>query len=82
SEKDHITVEDLPSYIIGEKIKGQKIKINGIVPLKEAVEMVESQLFKIVQERCNTTYEMAELLGVNQSTVVRKLQKLTKNANL
>ncbi|MGI6425077.1 MAG: sigma 54-interacting transcriptional regulator [Tepidanaerobacteraceae bacterium] len=79
SEMNHVTVEELPSYITGEKKNSQKVKVIDVVPLKEAVEIVESQLLKMAQERCNTTYEIAKLLGVNQSTVVRKIRKLFRN---
>ena len=44
------------------------------MPLKEAVKMVESQLLQMAKNRCKTTYEMAEVLDVNQSTIVRKLR--------
>ncbi|MGI5859859.1 MAG: sigma 54-interacting transcriptional regulator [Tepidanaerobacteraceae bacterium] len=78
SEKDCITMKDLPQNIIGKKTD-QKITVEGIMPLKEAIELVESQLLQMAQNRCKTTYEMAELLDVNQSTIVRKLQKLGIN---
>lgn len=75
SEKDRITVKDLPQNIIGAKFN-QQITVDGIIPLRKAVEMVESQLLQMAQEQCKTTYEMAKLLDVNQSTIVRKLRRL------
>ena len=77
SEKDYITMKDLPQNIIGKK-SNQQITVEGIIPLKKAVELVESQLLQMAQDQCKTTYEMAQLLDVNQSTIVRKLRKLEK----
>jgi len=37
--------------------------------------MVERQLLHKAVEQCNSTYDIAKILGVNQSTVVRKIQK-------
>ncbi|MDD4753440.1 MAG: helix-turn-helix domain-containing protein, partial [Desulfitobacteriaceae bacterium] len=52
-----------------------------ICSLKEATDEVEKQLLRKVQEKCKNTYQMAEVLKVNQSTIVRKLHKygLLKN---
>ncbi|UUZ86697.1 hypothetical protein LJK88_15995 [Paenibacillus sp. P26] len=58
---------------------GQKlIQINRIVPLKEAIESLEKELLTLAQERYGSTTKMAEALGVNQSTVSRKLQQYGK----
>ncbi|MGI6765614.1 MAG: sigma 54-interacting transcriptional regulator [Lentihominibacter sp.] len=46
-----------------------------IIPLKEARRQLEEQLVKNAIEVYKTTYKAAEILDVNQSTVVRLLQK-------
>ncbi|MFP4660756.1 MAG: sigma 54-interacting transcriptional regulator [Halanaerobiales bacterium] len=51
------------------------IKISNIIPLPEAVSKVEKKLLAMAREQGKTTYQMAELLGVDQSTIVRKLKK-------
>ena len=51
------------------------IIVKDIVPLKEAVSLVEKELLKLAREKNISTYEMADILGVNQSTIVRKLNK-------
>ncbi|WP_078409146.1 sigma-54 interaction domain-containing protein [Priestia abyssalis] len=48
--------------------------------LQEAVEEVEKRWLKRAFKRFKTTYEMAEYLGLSQSTVVRKLKKYNINA--
>ena len=76
-----VTVEDsviqpshLPQYI---KLPYQRT--NVIVPdlmkLKEAVAEVEIQLLQKAFSKYQNTYKIAKVLGVNQSTVVRKMQK-------
>ncbi|MGB9975576.1 sigma 54-interacting transcriptional regulator [Thermovenabulum sp.] len=83
SEKNFIGVEDLPQYIKKSETSRQnhcKITVEGLMPLKEAIEMVEKQLLFLARKQCKNTYEMADLLGINQSTVVRKLKKLKDNS--
>ncbi|MFW6287241.1 MAG: sigma 54-interacting transcriptional regulator [bacterium] len=74
------------SSVINDKLVGRflefeqdnpekSIRITNIIPLQEAVEKVEKRLLSMVQEQGKTTYQMAEILGVNQSTIVRKLKK-------
>ncbi len=46
-----------------------------IIPIKEARRQLEEQLVRNAMEVYKTTYKAAEVLGVNQSTVVRLLQK-------
>jgi PAS domain S-box-containing protein/TyrR family helix-turn-helix protein len=48
--------------------------------LQEAVEEVEKRWLRRAFKQFKTTYEMAEYLGLSQSTVVRKLKKYNINA--
>ncbi|MGM0603381.1 MAG: sigma 54-interacting transcriptional regulator [Bacillota bacterium] len=61
--------------LINIKDQKNKIDVKEILPLTEAVEEVEKKILMLAKENERSTYEMAELLGVNQSTVVRKLKK-------
>jgi transcriptional regulator with PAS, ATPase and Fis domain/NAD-dependent dihydropyrimidine dehydrogenase PreA subunit len=75
-EGDEISVDDLPQYVKEQDDAfDSKVIVEGVIPLREAVEEVERQLIKHAQEEHETTYEIAKALGVNQSTVVRKLKK-------
>lgn len=58
---------------------GRAITVTGLIPLKEAINEVEQILVTMAMERYNTTVKAAEALGVNQSTVVRKLRKIKDN---
>lgn len=81
TKNDVIEEKDLPVFLIKNDDYCEKVILEGIMPLKEATEILEKKLIEKAYEKYNTTYEMANALGVNQSTVVRKIQKyLRKNA--
>lgn len=56
---------------------GKGIKIDKILPLKEATSIVEKELLRMAREVSSSTYEIAAMLGVDQSTVSRKLKQIT-----
>ncbi|GED67203.1 RNA polymerase subunit sigma-54 [Brevibacillus reuszeri] len=76
ADEDIITTQQLPVEIsvAGEE---QAMLEPGIasISLKEALEQVEEKWMRYAAERCRTTAEMAQLLGISQPSVVRKLQK-------
>jgi transcriptional regulator with PAS, ATPase and Fis domain/iron only hydrogenase large subunit-like protein len=51
------------------------ISVSSIMPLSEAVEEVEKKILEMAQQGGKSTYEIADMLKVNQSTVVRKINK-------
>ena len=77
SNTDEIMINDLPDYINKESGINRNDDI-GIEDLNLHKAMQDTE-YKILQEalsRFNSTYEIAEALNINQSTVVRKMQKL------
>jgi transcriptional regulator with PAS, ATPase and Fis domain len=75
-----IDFEDLPQFLVhNDSDINSKIKIDEIMHLREAQELTEKLLIEKAYENYKNTYEMAEALGVNQSTVVRKINKYIKN---
>ena len=72
---DNILPEHLPDYIRSSNKANSRVTVSGILTLREAFEEVEKQLFSQAYDRTHNTYKAAELLGVSQPTVVRKLQK-------
>ncbi|BAF59373.1 transcriptional regulator [Pelotomaculum thermopropionicum SI] len=75
-EGNEITVSHLPEYIFEGKSRfPNRIYVLDICPLKEAVEEMEKQLFSMAYNRLKNTYKVADALAINQSTVVRKIQK-------
>jgi len=77
SEGYEIRPEHLPDYIREGRPGGGKkpVVVTELCTLKEAVAEVEKQLLERALLRYRTTPKMARALGVNQSTVVRKLQR-------
>ncbi|MCG8403196.1 MAG: sigma 54-interacting transcriptional regulator [Firmicutes bacterium] len=66
----------LPDYVLDQMSKqNNKIYIPDLCPLEDAVGEVERQLLEKAYARYGNTYQMAEALGINQSTVVRKMKK-------
>ncbi|KGP75645.1 diguanylate cyclase [Desulfosporosinus sp. Tol-M] len=63
--------------VLYEKVQSplRTVTVSEVVPLKEAIDDLEQQLVALAMELHGTTVKAAEALGVNQSTVVRKLKK-------
>ena len=57
------------------------LREDNTMPLKDAVREIENQIILRTMERCKSTREAARILGVNQSTVVRKLQQARGEAD-
>lgn len=78
SEGNQVLPHHLPRGIVkdGDGYRtAPAVKVKGLCPLKQAVEEVEKQLLSMAYEKYENTYRCAEVLKVNQSTVVRKLNK-------
>ncbi len=76
SESDKISVEALMDVLNPDTQTSGNIICTGIIPLQEARIELENLLIKGAYEKMGTTYKAAQVLGVNQSTVVRILNKL------
>ena len=80
SSNDYLQTEDLP-WVTQEmrsptqKAIGTVMENSENMSLTEATESIEKLMFQQAKETCNTTREIGEKLKINQSTVVRKLQK-------
>jgi PAS domain S-box-containing protein len=66
----------LPDYVLDQISKSNNtIFVPDLCHLEEAVQQVEKQLITKAYNLYGNTYLMAEALGGNQSTVVRKMKK-------
>ena len=74
SNSNTINVGDLPNYILESNY--QESMDLDTVDLKQAVETLERKILTKAMERYGSTYKIAKALNVNQSTVVRKINKL------
>lgn len=76
TEGSEIGVGHLPEYIFeGKSRSPNRVYILDICPLKDAMEELEKQLVAMAYARLKNTYKVADALAINQSTVVRKIQK-------
>lgn len=69
-----IQLKHLPDFMQDLERKRQTITVNGVVPLKQAIEDMESQLIEIAIKEHGSTRKVAKILEVNQSTIVRKIR--------
>jgi len=70
-----ITKNDLPAGIFQvDENHSAPLVVNKLMDMKEASAEVERQLLMLALEKNESTYKIAEMLGINQSTVVRKMK--------
>jgi TyrR family helix-turn-helix protein len=68
-----IKTTDLPGHI--NKLRQKNDNDKALCSLRQTVENAERQLLEKAFKRYKTTYQIAQALGINQSTVVRKAAK-------
>ena len=77
---DIIQPEHLPGQIYkSDPQESVNVRVNELIPFKEALESMEKQLFSMAYKEHGNTYKAAEALGVSQPTVVRKLNKYKRS---
>ena len=76
SDGTDVSERFLPEVFAQRTAVEEKLQVLDIMPLKDCVELAESQLLKLAKERYKTTVEISKVLGVNQSTISRKLKKI------
>ncbi|ERI09685.1 sigma 54-interacting transcriptional regulator [Aneurinibacillus aneurinilyticus] len=84
TEEELIQADHLNRFLQWKKAS-TKVKpiITNLIPLQEALEDVEEQLILLAMERYKTTTMAAKVLGISQSSVSRKYQKiLQKQASM
>lgn len=67
-----------PTHFLQEaaKITNKPITVNSIFPLKDAVNEVEKEMLSLLMKKNLSYRQMAKILDVNPSTIVRKIKKL------
>lgn len=77
SETEVIDTTDLPSQVVGSAKAGfpEEVEWPATVSLQQALETVERTLLSRARDRYRSQAEIAGALGVNQSTVARKLKR-------
>lgn len=79
SEGEFITEKDLKLAVQQDDVTNRSndgiVQCKGYMPLKEAKKEVERQLVLRAYSEYQNTYKVAEILGIDQSTVVKLLKK-------
>lgn len=75
-DNDIIHAGDLPPFLLETSVRESGV---GMMPLKDALDAVEKKLILNAYQRFGTTYRAAEVLGISQSTVARRLKKYGVN---
>lgn len=76
SEGNTISVQQVAEQLNRSPKRPLKpVVVNGLLPLKDAQEMLEKDLLEMAMNRHKTTRKAARALGIAQSSVVRKLAR-------
>ncbi len=76
NRKGVVELEDLPNTILLTTAPAQDaISVNRIMPLKEAIEQVEERLILDAFEKYGSSYKVADVLQISQSSASRKYIK-------
>ncbi len=69
--------DQVPEHLLPKRSRSTPaVVVQGILPLKQAVIELERQLLQHALQEFGSTYKAAEVLEVNQSTIVRKLKRI------
>lgn len=82
---DHQAIDaEFVSQFLSLGYEHKKIKpvITRVIPLQEAIEHVEEQLIILAMNQYKTTTKAAKALGISQSSVSRKYQKIVMEKNI
>lgn len=82
---DHSTIdaEFVSQFLsLGYENKKAKPVITRVIPLQDAIEHVEEQLIVMAMNQYKTTTKAAKALGISQSSVSRKYQKIINEKNM
>lgn len=80
TENKEISVTDLHDSITKKIADDQYfVHVRDICSLKQAQEEMEEQLIRKAYDMLKSSYKIADVLGINQSTAIRKIQKYLKN---
>lgn len=74
--KGVIEENDLPpSFLIMRMESNEIVTVNRLAPLKKVVEEAERQLIKQAYEKYESSYKIASVLDISQSSAMRRIQK-------
>lgn len=77
-DEDELTAAHIAGALADERNEEPLAPVVATLPLKDQLEWYEGQIVRRAYETCRSTYEIAELLGISQSSAVRKVNKYVK----
>ncbi|MGE5422086.1 MAG: sigma-54 interaction domain-containing protein [Ignavibacteriales bacterium] len=78
---DHLSISSLPATMLEEEKQQPAVIVSGVMRLNEAVEETEKQVLMNACRTYGSSRKVAQALGVDHSTVVRKMQKYKISAD-
>lgn len=84
SDDEEVQLKELPRKISNSFKDDSKyfVHLYDICTLKQAQDAVEEQLIKKAYYKYKSSYKVGEVLGINQSTAFRKIQKYLKTESV
>lgn len=82
---DHTSINaEFVSQFLSPGYEHKKMRpiVNRVIPLQDAIDYVEEQLIIMAMNQYKTTTKAAKALGISQSSVSRKYQKILNEKNL
>jgi transcriptional regulator with PAS, ATPase and Fis domain len=82
---DHPAINaEFVSEFLSTNYEHKKLKpvVTRVIPLQEAVDYVEEQLIVMAMDQYKTTTKAAKALGISQSSVSRKYQKILSDKHI
>jgi len=82
AEEPSIDAEFVSQFLsFGYESNQKRPVISRVIPLQEAIDYVEEQLILLAMKQYKTTTKAAKALGISQSSVSRKYQKIVSEKN-
>ncbi len=75
SEGPEVTVADLPPHLSRQ----WSVVTDSVIPLREALGDLEERLYRLAWKQSRSSYRVAEMLGVSQSTAHRRIRRYLKS---
>lgn len=72
---DHLSAASLPAALLHDEGQKPAVFVSGIMPLNQAVEETEKQVLTNALLSYGSSRQIAKAIGIDHSTVVRKLKK-------
>jgi transcriptional regulator with PAS, ATPase and Fis domain len=83
SDHSAIDAEFVSQFLsMGYEHKKMRPVVTRVIPLQDAIDYVEEQLIIMAMNQYKTTTKAAKALGISQSSVSRKYQKILSEKNL